>query len=218
MSVDHEEYLQPSQLCDFDRCPDIGNKAQELSSGCRGDTDEFRRIFSFVKELPYGLDDWDVAASETLRKGWGMCSGKTNLLIALLRCVSIPARYRIFRIRPELVLWEKVIGDEALSSRMGNAPAEQDHVDCEVWLGGEWCDCDPSRDTPFERGLTKLGVPLEREAVTDAPGQVRYLRLASLDEWAKERQNSRMVREKRRETFAGVNNIFQLIRIGGIRA
>ena len=94
MAMDNEEYLQPSELCDFDRCPEIRDKALELTLSCRSREEMFGRIFDFVKELPYGLEDWDVPASETLTKGWGMCSGKTNLLVALLRSVAIPARYR----------------------------------------------------------------------------------------------------------------------------
>jgi transglutaminase-like putative cysteine protease len=214
MTTDDEEYLQPSELCDFDRCPEIVNKASKLASGCVSTDGVFRHIFSFVKELPYGLDDWDVAASDTFEKGWGMCSGKTNLLVALLRSVFIPARYRIYRIRPEVSLWKEVIGAEDMAHRMGNAPAEQDHVDCEAWLG-DWCLCDPSRDTPFERGLEVLGIPLQREAITDASGKASYLRLDSFDDWARSRQGRRRIKENRHETFARVNNIFGLIRIVG---
>jgi len=215
MNVDNTEYLQPSELCDFDRCPEIKERAVWLSSGCRSEADTFTSIFSFVKELPYCLDDWDVAASETLGKGWGMCSGKANLLVALLRSISVLARYRIYSIKPEISLWEKVIGAEYLSERMGEAPAVQDHVDCEVCFGGEWCACDPSRDSPFERGLMKLGIPLEREAVTDASGQVQYLRLASFDHWARARQERRRFREGRHEIFTKVNGVLGLIRISG---
>lgn len=208
---DNRQYLRPSGLCDFDRSPDIGEKARELTSSCRLEAEMFRRIFSFVKELPYGLDDWDVAASETLKKGWGMCSGKTNLLVALLRCVWIPSRYRIYSIEAERRLWEKIAGFQGLDRSIGDSPIGQDHVDCEVWLG-EWVACDLSRDTPMERGLLALGIPLEREPIVDASGQVPYLRLASFDEWARERQERRRFREGRGETFARINEVLQHIR------
>jgi transglutaminase-like putative cysteine protease len=214
MNVNYEEYLQPSELCDFDRCPEIRDKALELALGCRSRKETFRRIFDFVKELPYGLDDWDVAASETLAKGWGMCSGKVNLLVALLRSQAIPARYRVFRIRAEVGLWGRVTGDDALVQRLGPAPSEQDHVDCEVWIG-RWSACDPGRDTPLERGMVALGLPLEREAIADASGRVPYLILANFDQWARERQDRRMVRQNRGEIFAGVNEQFWRIRTLG---
>ena len=86
-----------------------------------------------------------------------MCSGKANLLVALLRSIGIPARYRVYRINAEVGLWTKVTDQSELARRLGPAPRQQDHVDCEVWLG-KWHTCDPARDTPFERGLKALGM------------------------------------------------------------
>jgi transglutaminase-like putative cysteine protease len=214
MATDNEKYLQPTELCDFERHPEIRAKALELTRGCRSREEMFQSIFAFVRELPYGLEDWDVTAFETLAKGWGMCSGKTNLLVALLRSVGIPARYRIFRIKAEGRLWQWIIEDEELAQRLGAASAEQDHVDCEVWIG-EWRACDPSRETLLERGLVALGIPLEREGIAEAPGRVHHLTLASFDRWATERQENRRFRESRREIFAKVNEQFSRIRALG---
>ena len=211
MSTDNEDYLRPSELCDFHRFPEIAAKAKELCQDCDSHEEMFRRIYDFVRELPYGLEDWDVEASRTLAKGWGMCSGKTNLLVALLRSVGIPARYRVYRIRGEAGLWGRVTGEEEVAQRMGEAPVEQDHVDCEVWLG-EWRECDPSRDTPMEHGMRALGIPLEREPVRDAAGRVPYLLLTSIDDWARERQARRTFREDREEIFATVNEQLDRIR------
>ena len=217
MNEDREQYLQPSALCDFDRSTVIGEKARGLVSACRTDEEKFHRILSFVKELPYGLDDWDVAASQTLKKGWGMCSGKTNLLVALLRCSGIPSRYRIYVIEAERRLWEKIAGFQGMGSSLGDSPIGQDHVDCEVWLG-EWIACDPSRDTPMERGLLALGIPLERKAIVDASGKIPYLSLASFDEWARERQGRRRFREGRGEIFGKINEVLGRIREQGSSA
>jgi len=212
MNPNNEEYLQPSELCDFDRCPEIRAKAQELTRGCQSREEMFRSIFAVVKELPYGLEDWDVAASETLVKGWGMCSGKTNLLVALLRSLGIPARYRAYRIRAEVSLWGAITGEEGMMvQRMGAAPVEQDHVDCEVWLG-EWVACDPSRDTPMERGMIAQGIPLEREPIVDASGRVPYLFPADFDRWARERQSRRRFRKNRSEIFDKVNELLSRMR------
>jgi transglutaminase-like putative cysteine protease len=209
-----QEYLQPSDLCDFDRSPEIRAKAMELTKGCITTRQQFRQLFGFVKELPYGLEDWDVAASETLAKGWGMCSGKSNLLVALLRSMGMPARYRVYRIKAEVNLWIEVTGTGDLSQRLGAVPSGQDHVDCEVWLG-KWHPCDPARDTSLERGMKALGVPLKREVIPDASGRVRYTTLSNFDNWARQRQSRRMVREDRAETFARVNEQFSRIRSPG---
>jgi len=207
-------YLQPSELCDFDRSFEIRAKAKELTEDCHTRNQKFQRLFDYVKELPYGLEDWDVTASETLSKGWGMCSGKANLLVALLRSVGIPARYRVYRIRAEVNLWIEVTAERALAQRMGAAPNQQDHVDCQVWLG-KWHPCDPARDTPLERGMKALGLPLEREIIPDASGRIHYTILANFDDWAKQRQSRRMVRQDRAETFARVNEQFSRIRARG---
>lgn len=74
-----DDYLKATQICDFDQGVAIWEKARELTKGYRDNQQRFSHIYPFVKELPYGLEDWDVKASETLRKGWGMCSSKTNL-------------------------------------------------------------------------------------------------------------------------------------------
>jgi transglutaminase-like putative cysteine protease len=209
-----EEYLQPSELCDFDRSPQIRAKGRELTEGCRTTRQKFQLLFRFVKELPYGLEDWDLTASETLAKGWGMCSGKSNLLVALLRSLGIPARYRVYRINAELELWTKVTRLGELSRRMGSAPSQQDHVDCEVWLD-KWVGCDPARDTALERGMKALGMPLKREIIPDASGHIRYTILADFDDWARQRQRRRMIRQERAETFALANEQFSRIRALG---
>src|SRR4030067_541339 len=131
MTSPNEDCLQPTDLCDFDRQPEIKAKALELTRGCRTKEETFQRLFAFVKEL---------------------------------------------------------------AQRLGPAGAQQDHVACEVWLG-EWQACDPSRDTPLERGMSALGLPLERERTSSQP--VFSMTLASFDRWARERQEHRRFRDNR---------------------
>jgi len=84
------EYLRPTKLCDFDRAPEINNTAQRLVQNVVDKGEVFAYIYKFVKELPYGLEDWEISASHTLHKGWGMCSSKTKLLVAMCRTLMIP--------------------------------------------------------------------------------------------------------------------------------
>ena len=200
-----EEFLRPSGLCDFDTCSAVRDRAARLARGCGDNQEKFLRVFEFVRELPYGLEDWDVKASATLAKGWGMCCGKTNLLVAMSRALSVPARYRIFQIKAERRLLRQVTGqNRSLAAPLGSLPPVQDHVQCEAYLGG-WRVFDPSRDTGLENGLRKLGMPLERVPVADARGAVHYDILASIDEWAVSRQESRTVRDDRELVFARAN-------------
>jgi hypothetical protein len=211
MSPGREKYLQPSALCDFDSSPALRKKALELTSGCSKRQRKFNNIFAFVKALPYGLEDWDIKASQTLKKGWGMCSGKTNLLVALLRCAGIPARYRIYRIKAETVLWRQDGDSTELAERMNQLGDKRDHVDCEAWLG-KWIYCDPGRDPAMEKGILKLGGSLERVKIGDSRGKVHYLRLAEIDEWSKDRQAGRAIRAQRAEVFAQINRELEKLR------
>lgn len=211
MGFNRAAYLQPSELCDFDRSPQIREKAARLIRGARDRQEKFRRIFSFVKELPYGLDDWDLSASQVLRKGWGMCSGKTNLLVAMLRSAGIPARYRVYQILAEPALMKLAGSADKGAARMTELGELRDHIDCEVWLG-KWTDCDPGRDSAIEQGLLKLGGSPERRKVADKRGRVRYLKLAVIDAWARERQARRHFRSNRQDIFAEINRGFEKVR------
>ena len=206
-----DPFLQPTLLCDFDVCPAIVEKAVFLTRSCTDGRERFQRLCDFVKELPYGLEDWDVPASETLSKGWGMCCGKSNLLVALARSVSIPARYCVFKIVSEHRLLELMMEQDAgLGNRLQGLPPEQDHVQCEAYLD-EWRSFDPSRDTLLEDALRRLDIPLERVLVPGPDGLPHHTVLASIDEWAAERQRNRRYRDDRREVFERANE--QLARI-----
>jgi hypothetical protein len=204
-------YLQPSELCDFDSSHRMRQKALALTKGCKNRQDRFQRLFAFVKELPYGFEDWDLKASDVLKKGWGMCSGKTNLLVALLRSVGIPARYRVYRIMADSALWGRLGNASGQPDRLDELGEERDHVDCEVWLG-KWVVCDPGRDSAMEKGILKLGGNLERHVVTDDKGNAIYLHLAVFDRWAHHRQSRRAFRSGRADTFAAINRRLDQLR------
>lgn len=208
------EYLRPTRLCDFDRAEEIGSTARKLVHRLSDRRQMFSRIYRFVKELPYGLEDWDTTASQTLHKGWGMCSGKANLLVAMSRSVGIPARYRILRIKSEGTLWQWIQRqDSHLAQQMGDAPPQQDHVTAEVYLDG-WEAFDPARDTPFEAGLKKLGIPLERK-LSQSDDRPQVMTLASFDEWAQQRQQARRFTQDRQRLFSRINAQFDRIRTLG---
>ncbi len=211
MTFNRSAYLQPSELCNFDSSRPIRQKVLELTGGCRNRHAKFEKIFAFVKELPYGFEDWDLKASDVLKKGWGMCSGKTNLLVAMLRSAGISARYRVYRIKADSALWNQMGHASGLPGRLEELGDERDHVDCEVWLG-KWIACDPGRDSAMEKGILKLGGNLERRVITDEKGRETYLRLAVFDQWARQRQSRRAFRGGRADVFAGINRRLDQLR------
>jgi hypothetical protein len=64
----------------------------------------------------------------------------------------------------------------------------------------------------MERGIVRLGGTLQRQVVTDSRGRAQYLRLASLDRWAKERQARRAFRSDRVEVFSEANRGIEKLR------
>jgi hypothetical protein len=52
-----------------------------------------RSIWEFVRALPYRFGPWWQRASDTLRQGWGMCTTKTNLQVALWRAAGLEAGF-----------------------------------------------------------------------------------------------------------------------------
>lgn len=206
------EYLKPTQLCDFDQVHEIRDKARRLTVQLQGKGDITERIYHFVKELPYGLENWDIKASETLRKGWGMCLGKTNLLVAMLRYLRIPTRYKVYKIYSEGTLWRVVASqNNKLAADMGEPVPQRDHVVAEVYLD-KWQVYDPSRDSALEEGMKKLVIPLQRIPVATSDEKAQFLILNSIDEWASRRQQNRHFREGRQALFAEINQEFDSIR------
>lgn len=210
------QYLRPTYLCDFDRMPEIVNTALSLTKNLADKRQMFNCIYKFIEEFPYGLEDWDVKASETLRKGWGMCSGKTNLLVAMSRSVGIPARYRISKVPVNDALWRWVVSQEReLALEVNQLLSQRDHVTADAYLNG-WEAYDPSQDFCFEEGLRRLGIPMEPEIVTRT-SHSRPIILASIDKWAQNRQEARRFKKDREQIFCKVNKQLDRIRAIGMR-
>jgi transglutaminase-like putative cysteine protease len=209
-----EKYLQPTRLCDFDKAHDIRTVALSLTDSLTNKREKLDTLYRFVKELDYVYDDWYVKASDTLQAKAGMCSGKTNLFVAMLRSVGIPARYRVFKVEAELMLFEWITRqDRQIGHQMGEPYQEQDHVLAEAYIDG-WQAFDTSRDTPFEQGLTKLGIPLELKPILSS-GTPKPLILTSFDDWARERQERRRLTGTERSVFALANEQLNKIRLIG---
>lgn len=203
-----DKYLAPTYLCDFSNVSDIGIVTDGLIDHTMDNYAKFEGIFHFVKEFKYGLEDWDIKASDTLQRNWGMCSGKTNLLVAMLRYLGIPAKYMVYRIQGEGLLWRWIAKqNNELANLMGEPSREQDHVIAKVYLNS-WISVDSSRDTLLEKGLKKLAIPLERRRVVS----VSVTELASFDDWAIKRQRTRRFRDNREFVFKRINEQFEAIR------
>jgi hypothetical protein len=81
-------------LSDADH-PSIQKKAASLAAGRESTMEKLESIFHFVRDdIKFGFTPkWDVVkASEVLRYGYGYCSPKATLFVALCRAAGISAR------------------------------------------------------------------------------------------------------------------------------
>lgn len=147
------EYLQATPLCNFDH-PTIQAKAAALVVGAQTPQQAAMRIFTFVRDqIKFGLVyPMDETALMTLERGVGQCSAKTNLQVALLRAVRIPARYHLVAV-DRACLRGLVPG--ALYKLF--APALW-HPWAECYLDGRWIGCDTLIDRPLYLSALQQGI------------------------------------------------------------
>ena len=90
LTLNHSVKLNFINYCDFDH-PSIQQVAKLLRG--KDDWELAINIWEFVQSLPYRFGFWHRKASQTLELGFGMCTTKANLQVALLRALNIEAKF-----------------------------------------------------------------------------------------------------------------------------
>lgn len=135
-----KDSLQETFYCDFGH-PKIQSAAAGLKAGEEDPLAVAKRTFYFVRdEFPFGFDLYQRKASETLKRGHGVCWNKNLLLTALLRCNQIPARFCSVPLKRTFV--KPAIGTWCL---LANDPFN--HCLVQVFLNSRWTMLDPTLDT-----------------------------------------------------------------------
>ena len=127
----------PTTLCDVDH-PEIRRRAARLRRASPVSTAE--AVLQYVQKLPYRFGPWQERASDTLRKGRGMCTTKANLQVALMRACGLTAGF-VESPMPTSVLG-KLMPDGWLALQR---PVVK-HYFAAVELGGRWHAVDASYD------------------------------------------------------------------------
>ena len=185
----------PADQCDHDH-PGIRHFAGFLRRG--DDWETACSIFEFVRQLPYRIGFWHVKASGTLELGFGMCTTKSNLQVALLRANGIEAEYGEVLCGAETMDPILPIGYRGLERRKSHIK----HYFAVARFGGRWIPMDatfptavwlqvhpehearqPARDSawnplsamlqrdPFEfRRMADLGELMQKRPFFDADG------------------------------------------------
>ncbi|SDW22884.1 transglutaminase-like domain-containing protein [Roseicitreum antarcticum] len=81
---------EADSVCDHTH-PTIRRQAVRLRRATQVGT--AKAIFDFVQAMPYRFGHWQERASDTLAKGYGMCSTKANLQVALCRAAGLEAGF-----------------------------------------------------------------------------------------------------------------------------
>ena len=147
------EFLSPTILCESDN-DEILKKAQKLTEGAKSPKEAALSIFTFVRDqIPFGIDFPYTKATDTLKKGYGYCVTKTNLQIALVRAVGIPARFH------QVVLHKDVLKG-ILLGLMYKLLDEKIwyHPWCECYLSGKWIACDSYLDKSLYEAACRKGI------------------------------------------------------------
>ena len=129
--------------CDHDH-PAIIEMARQLVGGDPWETTA--RIWRYVRALPYRFGFWSLRASETLALGFGMCTTKANLQVALLRAAGLEAHFAETRLDSQFVKPLLPSGYRAFIGR------DIKHYFAVVRLDGQLHACDAS----FTRGSLQL--------------------------------------------------------------
>ena len=148
-----QEYVSPTEFCDCDS-EEIKQKAEELTKDANSPKEAAMKIFNFVRDqILFAASRTDVKASKTLKDKNGFCVTKTNLQVALLRAVGIPARYH-------QVVLDKTVLKGLVSDSFYNRQKDNIwfHPWCECYLSGKWIACDLYLDKSTYDACIKHGI------------------------------------------------------------
>jgi transglutaminase-like putative cysteine protease len=142
-------YVEPTQYCDATH-PAIIAQAEALAEPGDPPVAAARAVYSFVRDhYAFGFTMIDEKASDTLHGTLGWCVTKTNLQVALLRALGIPARFHMVALTKRS-LKGLVSG---LLYRMLSEPIDF-HPWCECYLDGRWVASDLFIDqTTYEAAI-----------------------------------------------------------------
>lgn len=155
-----QDYVAATRLCDCDN-PWLRAEAEEITEGASTPEEKARKIFYYVRDtIRFSLAYSRSRASQTLKRGYGECVSKTNVQVALLRAVEIPARFRWVQARTEVL--HHLIAD-FLYNRM---PPAASHFWCECYLSGRWVSCELLLDKLLYDGMLKANLITKEQVPT----------------------------------------------------
>ncbi len=134
-----KETLKETYFCNYNH-PAIQKLAAKLSEQTNDPGELAKKTFYYVRDnIVTGYDLYKTKASDILKKGYGICWGKSTLLISLLRCNRIQAKFGTIPVHRKFI--EPLIGPFYL---FANSP--YNHCVVHVFLNDRWTILDPIFD------------------------------------------------------------------------
>lgn len=175
-------HLAHAPLCDFSDAA-LQALKERLFKPSLSPVRQAERVYDFIRQkILYGFDEWEVKASQTFAKGWGMCFNKSNLMIALLRAMQVPCLYAAFWIRREGF---RFTADPKMFQKISPLTV---HLYVEAYVGDRigWRRyVDTSLDADLRRILEKKGYQPYRNIVLEKP-IVRFAAPEEVLEWRRD--------------------------------
>ncbi len=154
---DVKDYLAVTELCDHDN-PWLLELAEEIVDAAGTNTERAIHIFYYVRDqVRFSIAYSRSKASKTLKRGYGDCVSKTNVQVALLRAVGIPARFR--KAKVESVTLHHLISDFVYKQM----PPTASHFWPECFLTGKWISCEAFLDKPLYEGMLRKGLITKKQ-------------------------------------------------------
>ena len=146
---DVSQYLMTTPMCDHDH-PLVQETARKVASGAQTEREMAIRIFYFVRDsIRFSIAFSKSKASQILMQGYGECITKTNVQVALLRAVGIPARMRW------VMAQTKVLAGLVAPFMLRSMKPDASHFWAECFLAGRWISCEAMLDKPLYEGMLK---------------------------------------------------------------
>jgi transglutaminase-like putative cysteine protease len=150
--LDVSQYLMTTPMCDHDH-PVVQETARRVVAGAQTKREMATRVFDFVRDtIRFSMAFSKSKASQILKLGYGECITKTNVQVALLRAVGIPARMHW------VMAQTKVLHGLVAGVVLRSMPPEASHFWTECYLEGHWISCEALLDKPLYEGMLKQGL------------------------------------------------------------
>jgi transglutaminase-like putative cysteine protease len=146
-----DQYLIATPMCDYGH-PLVQECVHRVVAGGQTEQEKAALIFNFVRDtIRFSMAFSKSKASQILKLGYGECITKTNVQVALLRAVGIPARMRW------VMAQSSVLRGLVAGFVLRSMPPEASHFWTECYLAGHWISCEALLDKPLYEGMLKQG-------------------------------------------------------------